>query len=386
MEGETRLWRSAVALLAAGAAALVMISGAPGSGARAATPPAPPRVADLQHMVAQARAQERSLLEQVRAVRERLSRERGEIGRARSQLASLIATEYTGAPGGILEVIGSSSLNTALDTQIALSRLSSAEQGAIRQLRAEVRAQRRDQAQLELKQRQARVTAARLQAQEIAAAYLASRPPAPTPTSAAPQAATQSHPAPTPSSPATPPPTPPPTPTPPPPTPPSGAFTASTNLTLPSGIGLTQIQEFLQGTPLYADSAYFMQAQAARHVSAIYLVADAVLETGWGTSQLYVQKHNLFGFHAYDANPLQDGSTFPSDQACIAYVSWYVSVNYLTPPGSQVPNYPGQTGTVPTGLYYNGPTPKGMSVDYASDPLWAADIVRIGDALQQMPA
>ncbi len=388
MEGESRLWRSAVALLAAGTVAVVVVSAAPGSRARAATP-ASTQVTTLKQMVAQARAQESSLLAQVQTVGERLAREGTEIGRARSQLATLIATQYTGAPDGILEIIGSSSLSSALDTQIALSRLTAAEQSAIRQLQAEVRAQQSDEAQLVVRQRQARVTAARLQAEEIAAAFLAANPPQPAAAPASspapgaqPSPTPPLQPTPKPTAPPSPPATPVPTPA---PSPPSGPFSTSTNLTLPSGISQTQIQEFLQGTPLAADAGYFLQAQASQHVSAIYLVADAALETGFGTSPLYLVKHNLFGFQAYDANPFGDGASFPSDQACIAFVSWYVSVNYLTPPGSQVPNYPGQPGTVPTGRYYNGPTPAGMNVDYASDPLWAAKIASIGDSLQQMP-
>ena len=375
--------------------AVLALSAAPGSGARAATP-ASSRVTTLKTMVAQARAQEQTLLAEVQTLRGRLAREGTEIGRARSQLAALVAAEYTGSSGGILDVIGSSSLNSALDSQIVLSRLTQGEQAAIARLRVEMRLQQADEATLVARQAQARVTEARLMAEEIAAAYLAANPPAPPASaqssrqpSAPPTAATRPNaPAtPTPPPPATPTPPPAPTPTPAPnPAPASGPFSTTTNLTLPSGITLRQIQEFLQGTPLEADSSYFLQAEATNHVSAIYLVADAVLETGFGTSQLYLQKHNLFGFEAYDANPFGDGAAFPSDQACISFVSWYVSVYYLTPPGSQVPNYPGQPGTVPTGKYYNGPTPAGMNVDYASDPLWASKIAAIGDQLQQMPS
>ncbi len=377
--------------------AVLAVSAAPGSGARAATPTSS-RVTSLAALVAQARAKEQTLLAQVQTLRGRLAREGTEIGRARSQLAALVAAEYTGSSGGMLDVIGSSSLNSALDSQIVLSRLTQGEQAAIAQLRVEMRRQQADEATLVARQAQARVTAARLMAEEIAAAYLAANPPAPPASaqssrqpSASPTVATQpGTPAtPVPPTPPTPTPPPPPTPTPPPPptpTPASGPFSTTTNLTLPSSVTLQQIQEFLQGTPLEADSSYFLQAEAANHVSAVYLVADAVLETGFGTSQLYLQKHNLFGFEAYDANPFGDGATFPSDQACISFVSWYVSVYYLTPPGSQVPNYPGQPGTVPTGKYYNGPTPAGMNVDYASDPLWASKIAGIGDQLQQMPS
>jgi len=390
--------------------AVGLLAGTGLSSVQAGSQSAPARVTTLTALVAQARAKEHSLLIQVQRARERLLQEKVEIGQARTQLAALLATEYTGAPNGMLEVLASSSLNDALDTQITLARLATAEKQSLGQLTANLKAEQHDQVLLQQERSQAAMTAARLQAEEIAAAFQAANPPPNPAPSAAPQVHHPTHPkpaAPTTVPPVvvTPAPTPVATPTPvakptsvttpaaiatPSPvpvtvTPAGGPFATSTNLTQPSGITLTQIQEFLQGTPLEADAGYFLQAEAATHVSAIYLVSDAVLETGFGTSQLYLVKHNLFGFEAYDVNPFGDGATFPSDQACIAFVSWYVSVYYLTPPGAQVPNQGSQGGDIATGQFYNGPTPAGMNVDYASDPLWAAKIADIGDQLQAMP-
>ncbi|MHB8325293.1 MAG: glucosaminidase domain-containing protein [Candidatus Dormibacteria bacterium] len=413
MEGERKWARSGLALITATVGALGLLAGTGLSSAQASSASAPTQVKTLSGLVAQANLKEHSLLIQVQRVRERLVKERLQISQARYQLAALISTEYTGAPNGMLEVLASTSLSDALDTQIALARMATAEKQSLGRLTANLKAAQSDRALLVREQAQAAMTAARLQAEEIAAAFLAANPPPPpmpAPTSAGAsltQHATHPQPAapttaptiaptpipspvatPTPAPTATPTPAATPTPTAPPvsSTPAQGPFTVSTNLTQPSGITLNQIQEFLQGTPLEADAAYFLQAQATTHVSAIYLVSDAVLETGFGTSQLYTVKHNLFGFQAYDVNPFGDGATFPSDQACIGFVSWYVSVYYLTPPGSQVPNQGSQGGEVATGQFYNGPTATGMNVDYASDPLWAAKIAAIGDQLQAMPA
>lgn len=373
-----------------------MSSAAASSGSTGGSP-AQSTVTSLKQLVAQARARENFLLNQVQTARKMLAQERAEVQRARAQLASLISAEYTGSPDGLLQVLASDSLSQALDTQITLSRLTDAERGALHQVVANLQAERRNQKTLVVDQQQAVVTEKRLQAEEIVAAFEAANPPPPPRPAAQPttspkpskptSAPTPAGPAPTPTPAATPTPTvtpssPPPSPS---PSPSSGPFSINTNLTQPSGITLGQIQQFLQGTPLEADASYFMAAQATNHVSAIYLVADGVLETGWGTSQLYLQKHNLFGFQAYDANPFGDGAAFPSDQACISFVSWYVSVNYLTPPGYSVPNYPGQPGEVATGAFYNGPTPTGMNVDYASDPDWAQKIAQIGDLLQSFP-
>lgn len=405
--------RQALALIGTLAAAVGILGATGLSSALASAPTAtskPSAVTRLSQLVDRAKARELLLLKQVQTVRGQLRAERAEIGRARAQLAALISAEYTGTPNGLLEVLASGSLSQALDTQITLSRITGAEKAAVNQIAATIAAQRQSQRRLQLETARALATENRLRAEELVAAFQAANPPAatrPTPTAkatpsapgstvhrtkpattpAAPSRTPASTPPPTPSPTATPSPTPAssPTPAPPPPSAAGGVFSTTTNLTDPSGITLGQIENFLQGTPLAADAGYFLAAQQTNHVSAIYLVSDAVLETGWGTSTLYTQKHNLFGFNAFDANPFGDGASFPSDQACISFVSWYVSVYYLTPPGSEVPNYPGQPGSVPTGQFYNGPTVAGMSVDYASDPSWATKIAQIGDLLQSTP-
>ena len=35
----------------------------------------------------------------------------------------------------------------------------------------------------------------------------------------------------------------------------------------------------------------------------------------------------------------------------------------------------------PNGAFFHGPTLRGMNVDYASDPLWAAKIARIANTV-----
>lgn len=390
MEGKWR-WASAwLAVLAATTGGLAALAGTGLSSADAGSSAASSRATTLAGLVTQATDKERSLLVQVQKVREQVAAEKAEIGEARNELATLISVEYEGAPNGTLALLASPSLSAALTTQITLSRFSSAEKKGLQQLVQNLRAEQANQQLLAKEQKDATITEARLEAAEIAAAYEAANPPAPVVIASpvrtvVPAGAGQSHPTtatPTPAP--TPVPTAPPTP-PPPPTPAQGAFTTSTDLAGSSGITLNQIQEFLQGSPLQADSAYFLQAEAADHVSAVYLVSDAVLETGFGTSQLYLVKHNLFGFGAYDANPFGDGDSFPTDQDCISFVAWYVSVYYLTPPGSEVANQGAQGGQVATGQFYNGPTTAGMNIDYASDPSWASKIVAIGDQLQAMP-
>jgi peptidoglycan hydrolase CwlO-like protein len=139
------------------------------------------------------------------------------------------------------------------------------------------------------------------------------------------------------------------------------SFTVDTNLTLPSGETADRLNQFLAGTVLAGLGPAFMTAERDHHVSARYLVAHAIEESAWGTSQIAQVKHNLFGFGANDTHPFQDAVTFPSFAACIDTVSAYIGTNYLSP----------------AGRYYHGPTLRGMNVAYASDPRWAANIAAI---------
>jgi beta-N-acetylglucosaminidase len=138
-------------------------------------------------------------------------------------------------------------------------------------------------------------------------------------------------------------------------------FTIDTDLTVPSGESAARINTFLQGTAMAGLGDSFMRAEQQFHVSARYFVAHAILESNWGSSAIAHDKHNLFGFNANDSNPYGDASTFASFDACIQYVAQFVQVHYLSP----------------TGSYFHGPTLRGMNVDYASDPSWAAKIASI---------
>ncbi len=138
-------------------------------------------------------------------------------------------------------------------------------------------------------------------------------------------------------------------------------FSEDTDLTLPSGENAQTINSFLAGTALAGLGATYMQAETTYGVSARYLVAHSIEESGWGTSAIAQSDNNLFGYGADDSDPAGDASSFPSFAACILYVAQQVKERYLTPGGE----------------HYHGPTLRGMNVDYASDPLWASKIAAI---------
>jgi beta-N-acetylglucosaminidase len=142
-------------------------------------------------------------------------------------------------------------------------------------------------------------------------------------------------------------------------------FTVDTDLTQPSGETADRLNGFLQGTALQGLGQAFMDAERNYHVSARYLLAHAIEESAWGTSQIAQDKHNLYGYGADDAHPYEDAYSFPSFAACIDYVARMVAQNYLSP----------------SGQFYHGPTLRGMNVCYASDPSWAENIARIGRSI-----
>jgi len=146
---------------------------------------------------------------------------------------------------------------------------------------------------------------------------------------------------------------------------PGSTFSITTNLTQPSNLTATEINQFLAGTALAGLGPAYIDAQNTYHVNARYLVAHSIEESAWGTSAIAQQKNNLFGFEAYNSNPFQDAATFPSFSACIMTVAQYIAVNYLAP----------------TGQYYHGPTLQGMNVDYATDPNWATNIANIANTI-----
>jgi beta-N-acetylglucosaminidase len=107
---------------------------------------------------------------------------------------------------------------------------------------------------------------------------------------------------------------------------------------------------------------YFINAQNTYGTNAVYLLAHAALETGWGTSYLALNKTNWFGYGAYDGDAEGYGGTFPSSEYAIMFEAWEIRHNYLTPGASN---------------YKSSPTLTGMNGNYASDPNWASSVGEI---------
>jgi len=151
---------------------------------------------------------------------------------------------------------------------------------------------------------------------------------------------------------------------------PNGRFTHDTDLLSQSGYAAWMIDELLLSTtPLPRLGAAFMQAERDTGINARYLVAHALLESGWGTSWIAQAKHNLFGYGAYDRDPGRYATRFPTFAAGIAAVAKQIRAKYLSPDGR----------------WWRGfPTLRGVNRFYASDPLWADKVAVIANAIDRI--
>ena len=151
---------------------------------------------------------------------------------------------------------------------------------------------------------------------------------------------------------------------------PNRRFTPDTDLVSTSGYAAWMIDELLhQTTPLPPLGSAFMRAERDTGINARYLVAHAILETGWGTSWIALQKHNLFGYGAFDRDPARYALWFPTFAAGISFVANEIRAAYLSPDGR----------------WWRGfPTLRGVNRFYASDPSWADKIVVLANAIDQV--
>ncbi len=150
----------------------------------------------------------------------------------------------------------------------------------------------------------------------------------------------------------------------------TGVFTHDTDLLSKSGYAAWMIDELLAATtPLPRLGAAFTRAERDTGINARYLVAHAILETGWGTSWIAQAKHNLFGYGAYDRDPVRFAVRYPTFAAGIASVSSQIRSVYLSPDGR----------------WWRGfPTLRGVNRFYASDPFWADKVAVLANAIDQV--
>ena len=109
---------------------------------------------------------------------------------------------------------------------------------------------------------------------------------------------------------------------------------------------------------------YFYNVQDKYGINAVLQYVMGIHESGWGKSNLSINKNNLFGMNATDSNPYGNGTSFPNVEAGINYhADRYISWGYTDP----ISDY----------RYFGshiGNKGSGMNVKYASDPFWGEKI------------
>lgn len=119
-----------------------------------------------------------------------------------------------------------------------------------------------------------------------------------------------------------------------------------------------ELENGLEGTNLAGLGADFKKAEETYGVNAILLMAMAKHETGNGTSELFTNKNNLFGFNAYDYDPYNQAKDFATPGDSIMTVAKHLKQEYLSPDGD----------------FYNGMSTDGIGTLYATDPDWSKKI------------
>lgn len=115
-------------------------------------------------------------------------------------------------------------------------------------------------------------------------------------------------------------------------------------------------------SPLRNLGETFKKAEKEYGINALYLFGKAIHESSYGLSEIANERKNLFGYQAYDKDPLGNAKPFDSFEDSIMFVAKEMNERYLTPDGV---NYRGAI---------LGNKSHGMNVNYASDPLWGQKI------------
>lgn len=152
---------------------------------------------------------------------------------------------------------------------------------------------------------------------------------------------------------------------------------ANMDLTKPSGLTLDDFKKVLSGNPadilniIENNAEAFYNAEQKYKVNGIFLASIAIHESAWGTSYIAKDKHNLFGFGAYDSSPYESANTFEEYSNGIDTVAKYLAVNYLNKAGAEITEELKATGT-----YYNEPTIAGVNTRYCTDKEWCTKIFK----------
>ena len=142
-------------------------------------------------------------------------------------------------------------------------------------------------------------------------------------------------------------------------------------LNKPSGLSLEQFKKVLTDSKdtnkvMQNNAEYFYYIEQQYNINGVFVAAVAIHESAWGTSRISQDKHNLFGYGAYDSNPYSGAYEFTDYSESIDLIARVFVKYYLNPKGTSI--YGGEQAS---GKYYNGATLSGVNTRYATDKNWA---------------
>ena len=149
-----------------------------------------------------------------------------------------------------------------------------------------------------------------------------------------------------------------------------------------SGLTLNDYKKIFTGIPNDTNKIFqnnytaFYNAEKKYNINGIFLASIAIHESGWGSSQIANDKHNLFGYGSYDATPYESSFEFTDYSEGIETVAKSLVKYYLNPSGTKI--YDNETAAA---WYYNGPTLKGVNTRYASDENWHSKVFKYMETL-----
>lgn len=126
---------------------------------------------------------------------------------------------------------------------------------------------------------------------------------------------------------------------------------------------------------LFDEGYSFIDAQNTYGVNALMMFSLAVNESGFGRSQISIEKNNLFGHAAYDNSPNESANGYDSVAASIAtHAKIFLSQGYLNPCDQVAEDNMSPKTCLAKGYRYAGGyfgnKASGLNVKYASDPYW----------------
>jgi beta-N-acetylglucosaminidase len=142
-------------------------------------------------------------------------------------------------------------------------------------------------------------------------------------------------------------------------------FSVDTDLTQPVDITAEDFEAYFKqkgAKGMLGTGEAFVAAQEKYGINAVYIMAHAAWESGWGKSWISKNKKNMFGYGAYDRSPAKSAWTFETYTDGVDIVMSKVKEDYLTPGGK----------------YWGGaPSLRGMNKAYATDKNWQFGITSI---------